>query len=564
MATRTWSSAGSTDMSDGANYSGSGNLLPEDDLVFDATSTVNATATAALVVRSITTTVAYTGNWSSGGFAITTATTQSYAGTGTLTLSGTNTMTGDGDLIVASTVGTFVAGSLVLQGTGAWTINKAPSTPFVNVTLAAAGKTTTYNAGASHNPVMSGTFTVGAGTFTLTAEFFKWHVNGGLVIDPGATINGVGRTFWIVPNSGTAMTLPDITLGGSLNFAVYKDRSSNQSVTLGNLTVPGNAYFRNARTAAETLTITVGAGKTIAITGATEIGVLYAGSGGFVLNAGNGVISIGSLTTANQGTETINWGTASITCTGSLTIGANWTVDPGTSLFTITGTSTITSNGKSFYDLTINAPAATVVFADNITLASGGDLTITAGTLNMSGDTVTVGSDITVNSAATLTIDATSAFVVLGNGVISTGGKSFPQTTINGNTAINGGNTIARLIYGTDGKTITWQSGQTFTISNLTAANWNGADGNLNAFRSSTPGTQYALAIPGAVTLEYMNPQDCAVTGYEITANDGTSVNGGNNSGWLFPARRAGGWRQKMGKFGYSGSTFSRRHRNTK
>jgi hypothetical protein len=32
-----------------------------------------------------------------------------------------------------------------------------------------------------------------------------------------------------------------------------------------------------------------------------------------------------------------------------------------------------------------------------------------------------------------------------------------------------------------------------------------------------------------------MNPQDCNVTGFTITADDGTSQSGGNNDGWDFP-----------------------------
>ena len=51
MATRTWSSAASTDMNDTANYSGSGSFAT-DDLVFDNTSVVNATATAGITCNS--------------------------------------------------------------------------------------------------------------------------------------------------------------------------------------------------------------------------------------------------------------------------------------------------------------------------------------------------------------------------------------------------------------------------------------------------------------------------------------------------------------------------------
>lgn len=68
---RTWSSASSTDMNLATNYSGSGNLLTTDTLLFDGTSVVNSTATASLSVGMIYKTSAYTGNWSVSGRRVT-------------------------------------------------------------------------------------------------------------------------------------------------------------------------------------------------------------------------------------------------------------------------------------------------------------------------------------------------------------------------------------------------------------------------------------------------------------------------------------------------------------
>jgi len=226
-------------------------------------------------------------------------------------------------------------------------------------------------------------------------------------------------------------------------------------------------------------------------------------------------------------------GSATISCSGNITALSHGTYDVGTSVTTITGASTLTSNGKTWTnDLTIDASGKTVSTADDLTIA--GDLAVTAGTFNISGDDIAIGGDLTIDAGATFTIDASSTITLSGNSTVTTGGKTLPQLTVNGNTAINTGCTIDRLIYGTDGKTVTWQQGQTFTISNLTAANWNGAAAALNSMVSSNAGTRATVDIPGATSCEYMSLKDINVTGATLTVNDGTSQTQGNNRGCVF------------------------------
>ena len=98
--------------------------------------------------------------------------------------------------------------------------------------------------------------------------------------------------------------------------------------------------------------------------------------------------------------------------------------------------------------------------------------------------------------------------------------------------------TYDRLVF-TPGETFTVPAGDTVIVLNLDASDWSGTVGALVAFRSSIPGTQYTINIPADIALEYMNPQDCVITGGTITQTD--STDGGNNVGWDFPAAQSSG-----------------------
>jgi hypothetical protein len=60
-----------------------------------------------------------------------------------------------------------------------------------------------------------------------------------------------------------------------------------------------------------------------------------------------------------------------------------------------------TANKECFYDLDINAPAATVAFADSLKIAEGGDYTVTAGNVTHAGQHIVCGGDITHTTATT-------------------------------------------------------------------------------------------------------------------------------------------------------------------
>ena len=122
MATRTWNAAaGQTDMNNGSNYSPTGAIQTSDDLVFNNTSVVNATASANLSVATITVASNYSGIWTvtsrtiscSGNLTfakapIATNTTWNITGTNpTLTFGGTTSVS-IGSVIFTS--GAFIVG----------------------------------------------------------------------------------------------------------------------------------------------------------------------------------------------------------------------------------------------------------------------------------------------------------------------------------------------------------------------------------------------------------------------------------------------------------------------
>lgn len=203
-------------------------------------------------------------------------------------------------------------------------------------------------------------------------------------------------------------------------------------------------------------------------------------------------------------------------------------------IFNGTGSAAAVDSGGSIEANTIQITDASqnVTLNNATTLHTG--IALVVGTLGIN-DVVTIGSEFAAAALSTFAAGPAASIVVQNAGFINTGGHAMPPIEINANTAINDGCTITSVTCGTDGITVTWEEGETFTITALAAANWNGAAGSLNAFRSSVPGTQYTIDIPNAETMEYMNPQDCVLTGFEITVDDGTSADGGNNEGWIFP-----------------------------
>ncbi|MFH0985626.1 MAG: YDG domain-containing protein [Candidatus Omnitrophota bacterium] len=132
-----------------------------------------------------------------------------------------------------------------------------------------------------------------------------------------------------------------------------------------------------------------------------------------VTNNNTLTIGTGGLTLAS-GSSPGDEGTLDATGTPSIFVAGDW-VNAGvflagssTVVFNGSGTQTVVSGGDNFYNVTINNTGGTVrLLASSLTQTPGGVLSFIAGTLNLSGNTWTLGADFTPapTSAAVLNIN---------------------------------------------------------------------------------------------------------------------------------------------------------------
>lgn len=154
----------------------------------------------------------------------------------------------------------------------------------------------------------------------------------------------------------------------------------------------------------------------------------------------------------------------------------------------------------------------------------------TGGTLNTSGDTLTLGS-VTWGSGATHTTDAATLYRIADGATITTAGKAMPVLSALGSITINGAATIARLTMASASRdTATFGNG-TYTFTALDSSDINGASGSVLRYTGGT------WDIPADITVSYVEAQNCtAATGDQIIASNGTNTDGGGTLRWVWPA----------------------------
>lgn len=241
----------------------------------------------------------------------------------------------------------------------------------------------------------------------------------------------------------------------------------------------------------------------------------------------------------------------------------------GTITFTNRSTKTINSAGISFTpSIVIDAPSGGIQLVTNdITVPATERLTLTNGTLDLNGRTLTIGlfstatgtKNITFNGG-TFAISGTSTtawnnaqptnFTTTagtGTGTISmtsasaktfVGGGSTYNCTLNqggaGTLTISGSNTFTNITNTVQPNQITFTASTTNTFTSFSLA---GTAGNLITLRSSSAGTRYTLSdASGTDSVSYLDIQDSAATGgasWRAYTTNG-NVDSGNNTGWLF------------------------------
>lgn len=378
----------------------------------------------------------------------------------------------------------------------------------------------------------------GAGNYTLSTVRFASSNSNTRSITFGTgeiTLTGAG-TVW------TTSTVTGFSFTGTSKVNVSNNSATATTVTTGALSESQSLNF-NYTTGTYTLTDTAAVYRNLDFTG------FGSGASGTIPNS----------------VRTI-YGSLTLPVNGTLSAGTNTTTFAATS-----GTQDVTSNSRTMdYPITQNNPGATLRLQDNLTLGSTRAYTLTAGTLDVNGKTLTsstFGSTgtatraITFNggtislsgSGSTVWVASGSNFATsagTGNGIISlisASAKTFDGDAFTYAAALNqggagtltiaGNNTLSGLTNTTQPATISVTAGTTQTFTG--AVTLAGTSGNLITLNSTTPGTRYTFTFPVstvASSLSFCSVIDCIgyQNAYWRAFQTNGCVNAGNNLGWIF------------------------------
>ncbi|SFD78777.1 hypothetical protein SAMN05518672_103218 [Chitinophaga sp. CF118] len=243
--------------------------------------------------------------------------------------------------------------------------------------------------------------TIGAGTGTPVLT-----QNKGLTVAGNLTI-GSGGSF---TQGNTTLTIK----GNWSNTGTYSTTNANAKVTFG-----GTTQTIGGTNATAFRKLTINAGSTVTLNINTSIAGTFAVNGTFIptenatpfLVSGAGTLGVGATGTlkVNAATFAANYGLA-----GAITLTAGCTVDYSATLINQTIKETFIYSTLKISGAGVKTPAASLS-ALNSTGATTGNITVTAGTLDLStftasrSNTVT-GGTLTVSNGATLKIGGTNPF----------------------------------------------------------------------------------------------------------------------------------------------------------
>jgi hypothetical protein len=291
---------------------------------------------------------------------------------------------------------------------------------------------------------------------------------------------------------------------------------------------------------------------------ATDVSIdeLTLGAGATLTLSGNDLTATGTF--SNDGTV-ILIGNETVTLTQDVNSGTFQYIGNGS-----TTTRTIIDFGATdYYNLIINGTGGTPdVFQSNGDLTAANNVTVTAGTLNVSTnvDTLTVGAALTINGG-TLTatngnIDANGT-VIISSGTLTApaSGQSFTiadDLTFSGGTfthssgtvtldsaaaaTIAGNMTFNNLTSTTGGKNIIFTAGSNQTIVGTLTIQ--GASGNNIVLSSSVGGSAWTLTVPSTQSALFVTVSDADAAGADIFCFSCTNALGNDNLAasphWVF------------------------------
>ncbi len=424
----------------------------------------------------------------------------------------------------------------------------------------------------------------------MAARYWTGAVNGGT-----GTWDTTSTTNWSTTSGGAG----GASAPTSADDAVFDASSGTGVVTLGaNVTartlVMTNygagtlAFGTNSISLAATGIVVYNGGTGYSVTGTPVINLTYAGAG-----ADRAIIA-GAVTEANSISFNITGGTDGLnvggsvrsvdftgfagtlrndprTLYGSLTLSSGMSLDAGGNTMTMAGTSgtkTITFAGKTLdTPLTFNGAGSTWRLQDTAIVGTTRNTQLTAGTLDINGQSFTTGTMGSANSNVRGLLFGTNGTInIMGSGASACNFATVTNFTVTGTGTINLASASAKTFAGGGAKvwpfslnqggagtlTITGQgtfadisntvNGTTVILpasatTNVVALSLHGVSGSLTTLQSSSSGTPATLRkTSGSITTSYLSIKDITATGgavFRAPINLG-NVDAGGNSGWNF------------------------------
>lgn len=496
---------------------------------------------------------------------------------------------------------------------------------FPAATYPASGSTTTINAAYNIGTIdmslrTSNTMTLATSNNNPTI-YGNWI--GGTGITNSSTVgNGVifsGRTTQQITSAGSifSRTLTINSPSGSVTLqdALTVGTSSTTTLTQGTLDLQSytlsTGLFSSSNS--NTRTIAFGTGQisctgtgtvwtTATVTGLTTTGtqvvnVTSVGSTAITVNTGayseansisfnftGGTYALTFLQSSGQVARNVDftgfagtWGaTSTVFIYGNFKVSSGMTLTASGSTMTFgatSGTQQITTNAKTLdFPITFNGVGGTFQLQDALTAGTARGINLTNGTLDLFGQTFTIGGantndrftinagtkNITFNGG-TLVI-ATSSTIAFNNiaptgftttagtgtGTISmtsasaktfVGAGSTFNCTLNqggaGALTISGSNTFNDITNTIQPASVLFTAGTTSTFSNFSLS---GTAGNLITIGSVTAASHTLSKASGTVSADFLSISRSTATGGAGWYAGANSTDGGNNSGWIFTA----------------------------
>lgn len=444
------------------------------------------------------------------------------------------------------------------------------------------------------NLTLSATMTSASGsgilTFAATTGPKTIDMNG-VQFNRPVTFNGVGGSWQLLDDLNMdGVTEQTLTLtNGSIDAngfdvtagQVVSSNSNIRSLTMGSgiWTLTGTGTIWDFATTTN-LTLAGGTSSLVANDASGLARVLTGNSASInhlAVTAGTGTVTLTDMNVNDLDWTGFNgtWNDGALTVRGSATLDVGMSVSSGASTLTFAATSgpeTINMNGLQFNRPVIfsGVGGSWQLLSDlNMSGASLRTLTLTNGDLDANGFDVTAGVFSSSNAnnrvlsmgegtwtmmgtgtvwdlstSTNMTLNSETSAIVINDASASSktfagGGQTYNFLQLtgagSGSFDITGSNTFTNFVLDTPPHTLRFTAGTTTTFTN--GPTLSGTAGNLNVLNSITA-AQHTLSYSGVGTLsyQYLDVNYSNATPASTWYCDDTCINGGFNTGWVFPS----------------------------